>query len=281
MNKIQFVANKDTNYVFHMLSVSKCGYNNAYGDYYAPLYSQEDLAVLKTHENLITVCGGRHCGALYRIIVCDAACAKSSAKDYYAELIHKVTNNDIPDTISKYSEAICQIAAVMIKHYDHFVESIWDKEQTKIIEYIPAVQKLFDDGDFTEKAEAAVCQTLPYNYFAVTLVTSVENGAEAIDISDEQDVFGIERNPLDAFYFIGHEFIIFLLFDALKKEKAFKTLDTWNITEGLAEYYLKQILGDTRFFNTHKKYVAFFEQANKMKHLNAVELYRKGLEAFC
>ncbi len=32
MNKIVFAVNKDTNYVFHMLSVSKCGYDNAYGE---------------------------------------------------------------------------------------------------------------------------------------------------------------------------------------------------------------------------------------------------------
>ncbi|MBQ8580028.1 MAG: hypothetical protein IJ448_04970 [Oscillospiraceae bacterium] len=280
MNKIQFAANMDTNYVFHMLSVSKCGYDNAYGDYYAPLYPHEDLAVLKMHEELITVCGGQHCGALYGIIVCDAACAKSSAKDYYSELIHQATNNDIPNAISEHSETICQIAAVMIKHYDHFVENIWIREQVKISEYIPTVQHFFDETNFTEKAEAAVGNKLPHDFFTATLVASVENGAEAIDISDEQDVFGIERTPLDAFYFIGHEFIIYLLFDTLKEENAFKELNTWNITEGLAEYYLKQILGDTRFFNTHKIYVAFFEQANKQKHLNAVELYRKGLEVF-
>ena len=29
MNKIRFIADKDTNYVFHMLSVAECGYDNA------------------------------------------------------------------------------------------------------------------------------------------------------------------------------------------------------------------------------------------------------------
>ena len=30
MNKILFSADPDINYVFHMLSVAKCGYDNAY-----------------------------------------------------------------------------------------------------------------------------------------------------------------------------------------------------------------------------------------------------------
>ena len=89
MNKIRFIANMDTNYVFHMLSVSKCGYDNSYGQHYAPRYPAEDLAVLKTQEKLITVRGGEHCGALYGIFVCEAACAKLSAKDYYTKLIQK------------------------------------------------------------------------------------------------------------------------------------------------------------------------------------------------
>ena len=280
MNKIRFIANMDTNYVFHMLSVSKCGYDNAYGQYYAPRYPAEDLAVMKTHEQLITVRGGEHCGALYGIFVCEAACAKSSAKDYYTELIQKATNNDIPVALSKHTEIICQLASVMIKHYDYYVENIWPVEQNKISQYIPIVQQLFDNSVFTEKAETVVGNHLPYDCFTATLVTSIENGAEAIDISDEQDVFGIERTAMDAFYFIGHEFIIYLLFNALKEENAFRELNTWNITEGLAEYYLKQILGDTRFFNTHAKYVLFFEQTNYPKQFDAVALYNKGLEFF-
>jgi hypothetical protein len=109
-------------------------------------------------------------------------------------------------------------------------------------------------------------------------VTSVEDGAEAIDISDEQDVFGIEREPIDAVYFIGHEFIIYLLFHALRNENAFKHVDTWAATEGLAEFYLKKIMGDTRFFNRQQEYVRFYERCAEESSLSAVELYRKALE---
>ncbi len=229
MNKIKFVANRETNYVFHMLSVAKCGYDNAYGDFYRALYPEEDLNRIKAHEELLTVCGGEHSGFLYGMLVATPACGNVSAKDYYARLLNMIQKGEIPDGYESYGNVISMVSEVMIKHYDYYVEHIW------------------------------------------------ENGAEAIDISDEQDVFGIVREPLDAFYFMGHEFIIYLLFSALKDENAFKSFETWDVTEGLAEYYLKKIMGDTRFFNAQRKYVELFEECEKEHKLSAVELYQKGI----
>lgn len=279
MNKIRFVGNKDTNYVFHMLSVAKCGYDNAYGDYYRELYPTEDLEVVKENEQLITVSGGEHCGFLYGTLVGGAACANVPAEDYYAELLRMIDADEVPQGYEEYIDAVYKISTVMMKHYTHYIENIWENEEKKIKEYIPQVLHFFEESDFTEKAEEVVGCKLQSEYFTATLVTSVQNGAEGIDISTEQDVFGIVREPIDAFYFIGHEFIIYLLFSALKEENAFQSLDTWSITEGLAEYYLKKIMGDTRFYNEQQKYVKFFEECESEKKLSAVELYRMGLEA--
>ena len=92
MNKVRFAANKDTNFVFHMLSVARCGYDNAYGERYRREYPEEDLAVFKENEPLLTVCGGEHCGALHGLMVSVPACAETSAKEYYAELIRLSEN---------------------------------------------------------------------------------------------------------------------------------------------------------------------------------------------
>lgn len=105
-------------------------------------------------------------------------------------------------------------------------------------------------------------------------------GAEAIDISKEQDVFGIVREPLDEFFFIGHEFIIYLLFNALKDEKNAFQNETWNLTEGLAEYYLKKISGSSGIFNIDQKYVEVYEKCEGNEKRLAAELYRMGLQAF-
>ena len=62
MNKILFSADPDINYVFHMLSVAKCGYDNAYGEKYRGRYDPADLKCIKDQELHLTVRGGEHCG---------------------------------------------------------------------------------------------------------------------------------------------------------------------------------------------------------------------------
>ena len=288
MNKIKFAANKDTNYIFHMLSVAKCGYDNAYGEYYRPRYLERDLMVLKGNEKLLTVSGGEHCGALYALMVSEPACAevsaKVSAKEYYCSIIDfekKVINGRTPDITDpikiQYAERIISVAEIMVKYYDDYVQNIWQDEKNKIENYIPQLQIAFENAQFTDKAEKWLGCQLPSELFTVTFVTSVEGGAEAIDISQSQDVFGIERDFEDAFYFIGHEFIIYLLMNVLADENAFKTLDTWEATEGLAEYYLKKIMGNIRF-KEHRKYVEYYEKCEKKMPLSPVELYRQALK---
>lgn len=278
MNRIRFAANRDTNYVFHMLSVAKCGYDNAYGESYRKDYPDEDLAVIKENERELTVCGGEHCGALHGLMVSVPACARQSAKDYYAELIRMIDNGEVPENFVKYTEVVRRISTVMIRHYDHYMDNIWPVEEKKIASYIPQVLRYFENTGFTDKAEAVVGCGLLRESFTATLVTSVENGAEAIDISDEQDMFGIERDPLDAFYFIGHEYIIYLLFNALRGEGAFESPDTWCLTEALAEYCLKKVMGDSRFYQSYQRYVEFYEKYDEDGKRSAAELYRMGLQ---
>ena len=277
MNTLRFIANPDTNYVFHMLSVARVGYDNAYGARFRNDYPEEDLAVLKSYEDLLTVRGGEHCGALYYMMVTLPACAEQSAKEYYTDLLDEAINGPVPPEAEVYRPIVADICRVMIRHYDDYVARIWPGQEADIRRYIPQVEAWFASSDFTARAVELVGCGLPGETFTATMVTSVENGAEAIDISKQLDVFGIVRNPVDAFYFIGHEFIIYLLKNALKDENAFRAFETWPITEGLAEYYLKRILGDTRFFTEQAKIVDFLEQ---QPELPAAELYRQACQQF-
>ena len=277
MNKITFAANPDTNYIFHMLSVARCGYDNAYGRSFRDRYPAADLQIIKDNEQMLSVCGGAHCGALYYLMVCVPARAETSAKVYYSQLMREVEENSLPEEYAPYAGVIKAVASVMVKHYDRYISDIWERDRQKIEAYIPQLLEEFTRLNFTDKAETVVGHKLSTDRFIATLVTSVENGAEAIDISDEQDVFGVERSVMDSVYFIGHEFIIYLLFDALREENAFRNFDTWALTEGLAEYYLKKIMGDTRFFNRQRKYVEFYESCEG--DLSAAELYRMAIDA--
>ena len=59
MNKIRMTADRETNFVFHMLSVAGCGYDNTYGESHRSHYPEEDLAVIRENEEQLTVCGGQ------------------------------------------------------------------------------------------------------------------------------------------------------------------------------------------------------------------------------
>lgn len=277
MNKILFSADPDINYVFHMLSVAKCGYNNAYGEKYRERYDPADLKCIKDQEPHLTVRGGEHCGDWYGPMVCEPARSGLTAKQYYMETIAWIEsgNLELPDDTLA---SIVRVCRVMIRYYDDFMENIWPEEKRRITGYIDTMRKLFEESDFSMKAEALVGVSLPETGFTAVLVSSVEGGAEAIDITDTQDVFGIDRNPEAEKAFISHEFIIYLLRIALKDEDAFMSFGNWMLTEGLAEYYLQKTDSNSRSFQSCQEQAEVYRQLESTCGTDAVMLYQAALK---
>ena len=273
MNKIRLSADPEINYIFHMLSVAKCGYDNAYGEKYRGRYDPADLKCIKDQELHLTVRGGEYCGDWYGPMVCEPARSGLTAKEYYAETIAWIEsgNLDLPDDTLASINCVCR---VMIRYYDDFVENIWPAEKNRITEYIDALRMAFEESDFTSKAEALAGVSLPSPWFTAALVSSIEGGAEAIDITDTQDVFGIGRSAEAEKAFISHEFIIYLLKAALKDEDAFQSLENWTLTEGLAEYYLQKIDGNARTFQSCQEQAEVYRQLENTYGTDAVALYR-------
>ncbi len=275
MNTIRFSADPEISYIFHMLSVAKCGYDNAYGEKYRGRYDPADLQCLKEQERRLTVRGGEHCGDWFGPVVCKPARSKMSAKEYYAETIAWIEggNLNLPED---ELQAILRVCRVMIRCYDDFIESIWPQERERITAYISAMQTLFEQSDFTAQAEKLVGVSLPPPGFTAVLVSSVAGGAEAIDITDTQDVFGIDRSPEAEKAFICHEFIIYLLKIALKEEDAFQSIENWMLFEGLAEYYLKKIEPGARTFQACQEQAECYLQLESVCGTDAVTLYREA-----
>ena len=84
----------------------------------------------------------------------------------------------------------------------------------------------------------------------------------------------IGRSAADEARFIGHEFIIYLLKEALKNENAFRGFATWPATEGLAEFYLQRLLGPGWIHPDYAEYIALYEA---MAPAPAADLYREAL----
>ncbi len=278
MNKIKVLTRRETNFVYHMLSVARCGYDNAYGAKYADRHPAEALKALKKHEQLITVRGGEHCGALYGLMVGCPSLGTGSAKEFYLELVREVDENEVPEWGKPYAEPVREMSLAMAQCYDRYVNDIWPDDEKRIKAYRNELMPLFENSSFTGRAEQAVGCALPSESFCAALVASVEGGAQAIDLSEDVVVFGIDRKPEDSFSFIGHEFIICLLRQALRACDAFCRFETYWLTEGLADYYLRRLTGSACFTGSGK-YVAFYEARAAGRTLTAPELYREALAA--
>ncbi len=277
MNKIRMIADREANFIWHMLSAARCGYDNAYGTKVRGTYPEEDLAVLKRHEDLITCRGGEHWGALCSLLLCyPAGRWQGSVKAFYEEIVRQADAGEVPEHYVPLAPAAREIAVVMAKHYDRYAEAFWPQDRRDIEAYIAQVTPLFEARRFTERAEALVGCPLPAERFNAVMTASMEHGAEAIDISEDRDVFGITRPPESSYLFIGHEFVIYLLKHALREEDAFRRFETWGITEGLAEYYTKKLTGSV-CFRGMEHITAFYEACDQRK--TAAGLYREALAA--
>ena len=283
MNKIRFEINPNINYLYHMLSVARCGYDNDYGAKYRPLYPTEELAAFADNSELLTIQGGVHWGDLYSLLIFNPAGYAESLPDYYGEVLAtcvSIRAGVIPEWVDEslvpYTDLIGRLSEILLKHRDAYLRDIFPGEREKIAAAIVPVQAWFEANGFTDRAEALIGCELPAEAFTATMVSSVAGGPEAIDLTAEKDLFGIERSAMDAVYFIGHEFIIYLLKNALREEDAFRSNATWPLTEALAEYSLQRIMGDTRFFGGQRQWRMFYEQQDS--GLTAVQLYRLALQ---
>ena len=283
MNKIRFDIDPNINYLYHMLSVARCGYDNDYGAKYRPLYPAEELAVFSDNRELLTIQGGVHWGELYSLLIFNPAGYAESLPDYYGEVLatcESIRAGVIPEWVDEplipYTALIGQLSQILLKHQDAYLRDIFPGERARIAEAIVPVKAWCEAHDFTARAEELVGCELAAEAFTATMVSSVAHGPEAIDLTPEKDLFGIDRSTMDAVYFIGHEFIIYLLKSALREEDAFRSNATWPLTEALAEYYLKRLMGDTRFFDGQREWRMFYERQSP--ELTAVQLYRLALQ---
>ena len=266
MNRITVEVRPDACFVYHMLSVARCGYDNDYGSLYRDLHDPADLATLKAHEDMLTVAGGKHCGALYWPLIALPARGEHPADETYHTLIEHAEG--------EHREAEQAICRAMLRAYPVYMEKVYPQAKARLESY--AAQTSACLGDFTDRAEALLGITLPVPRFHALLVDSVAYGAECIDISDSQDIFGIDRTPAREALLIGHEYIIYLLKAALKGTPAF-LMDNWARTEGLASHYLALLLGEetvSGFFSMHSGMRERFKQLHASHpSATAKELY--------
>lgn len=286
-----------------MLSVSKCGYDNDYGRKYESYHPVRDLAKLKELEKFITVKGGEYSGALYYLLVCLPASMKNNegallyykvVKDLFSyQGVEKNRLEALEDaridwfqffseSLNNYmsiSGIIIKICDIMIRNYNVYSDVVWKESRVLLNNYSRDVNFSLNRLKISEKWHSFFRPTFLQDKFEVILCQGLENGPEAIDISQNQDVFGIDRSIEMQTAFISHEYGIYLLKRVLADTPAFTEMKYYKHTEGLAEFYNNKIYYGKLPFYMQKEACDFYtELANSMETTDAKKLFLAAIE---
>jgi len=262
---------------------------------------------LKENERLISVKGGEYVGELYGLLFVTPASLEIEAALYYETLGNLFETGNFEDNIKKYKEiykaflseneeellpsvqelykvflphreAIVKICEIMKRNYPTYCNKIWEKSKEELIPYAKAVEDIFVEKKLSHTLEKLTNISLQ-NDFTATFVNSISGGAEAIDISETLDVFGIGRDYEDAVKFISHEFVIYLLIQAFGgKETCIKY---WTYTEGLAEFYLTLVGLESGYFSEVQDIIEYYKKIyQENNNLSALELFMNAKNEF-
>ena len=269
MGKIQCVYDRDNNFFFHLMSVAKVGYDNAYGEKHQDSMSKEDVATLKKYEKELTMKGGEYNGKLFW-----TGMYAGNAQD----AINKIQNEGGFPGFEAYTDALLEIFGIFLKYYDSYCETIWPEEEKRLDRTAREWQKRFDEEGLDEKAEKLLGVSRKTIFFA-SLISSIEHGVEAIiyetENGDTYDLFSIDRDYNSARAIFLHEYVI-----ALLGERIPFAIENYDRYEGLAEYYTEELIGKTYNFTDMNEYIEFYRMKMSEKSYTPEELFEmaeKGL----
>ena len=267
MGKIQCVYDKDNNFFFHLMSVAKVGYDNAYGNKYHDSVSTEDVAILKKYEKELTMKGGEYDGKLFWI-----GMYAGNAQD----AINKIKGEGSFQGFEAYTDALLEILGVFVKYHEDYCKRIWPEEEKRLAKAAQEWQKRFDEEGLEEKAEALVGIKSEKHFYA-SLISSIEHGVEAILYESEDgnvyDLFSVDRDYHSARNMFLHEYIIMLL-----GKKIPYSIEAYDRLEGLAEYYTEELIGKTYNFTYMEKYIEFYRVKMSEKKYVPEELFEMSAQ---
>ena len=256
------VYDKDNNFFFHLMSVAKVGYDNAYGEKHQDSMSKEDAATLKKYEKELTMKGGEYNGKFFW-----TGMYAGNAQD----AINKIKNEGGFPGFEACTDELLEIFGIYLKYYDSYCETIWPEEEKRLDRTAREWQKRFDADGLDEKAEKLLGISSETIFFA-SLISSIEHGVEAIVYESEDgntyDLFSIDRDYNSARAMFLHEYIIVLLGTRIPF-----AIDTYDRYEGLAEYYTEELIGKTYNFTDMDKYIEFYRQKMSKKAYTPEELF--------
>lgn len=309
--KIKAVVSKNCNYVYHILAVSNCGYDNEYGKRYKSLHPEADLQMLKKYEQYLTIAGGEHQGDLYFLCVILPSSLDDNipVSEYFEALADVFATGEIERNFEAYQgiyeqafssvaevsldsfrafytanealkKEIAEVAAVMYRNYDIYSDQVWETSLAELSVIADEMNKEFAKIDYVGKWENELGTQYKQDTFMAVMCNSMENGVQAIDISATKDVFYHSGEYASTVKFISHEFGIYLLKDILADTAAFQSYSTYELTESLAEYYNIVVCGG-HDGNWNAEYIDYYKKLGECEpEITALEMFLRAVEHY-
>lgn len=290
MKKINFVISLNANYIYHMLSISKCGYINMYRTKYKNLHRQDDINKLFFNKHLLSVADGKKLGTLYKLITNPILSDEQDIVSYYSILYELFSTYDIKENFNKYYEInhlffdgmshfdlykeyqrykneISAISKVMIENFEIYKQKVWPDTQKEIQKVINSLNKIFTRRDYIDEWE----KLLKVNYeddFYAYLCNAISNGPQGIAFANNKVLFSSTEYEDHLCNLISHELGLAMLKKVIKDYQ-------YEIIESLAEFYNRQITEGDKLNRYNEKYIYIFESLKK-ENLTPLQLYNKA-----
>ena len=307
-----------SNYIFHMLSVAQCGYDNEYGKCYRSVHLKSQLELLNRNKDLLTNVGGEHSGKLYYVMVILPAGYfgedYNGLKNYYElskkvfqkkytketkadyQLLYRVWESygnkldldyltDNLDTFYSKQETVAAIALCDIfeENVDVYKSKVWNDVLTSAAPKIKQLAQYFAENNCIYKYESVCKAQYPYESFTALMVVATQGGSDAIDVAKDKDVFCLETTPevLEERY-ISHEVCVYILRNNGIVLEGNNQQKSWLGTESLASFYQLLVMGKLPKNPIGSREVIDFYQAEYNQNPNAScrDLYQSYLKKY-
>lgn len=304
---IKAIVSQNASYIYHMLSIGKCGYDNEYGTHARKYHNSDDILTLEKLKTHITVSGGEYCGDLYTLCVSIPAAFDEPQNmfEYFDAIIDLLEGNNIEHNFKKYEriylksfgvndiaitienlkafydsilclkDEIFKILKIYKSNYQIYIDYFWKDNYEKCCKVCNQVNEIVVREQYFEKWQCELDTVYKHGNFFAILCNSIANGPQAIDISNNKNIFWASDDISDICNLISHEFGIYLLKDTLLKDTpAFQDFSYYDQTEALAEFYTRKISGGHQKFIFNEEYIQYYNQkAQESPNITPKELF--------
>lgn len=277
------VIEEGTNYVFHVLAVSRVNFNSDYAYIYKDTVVDEDKDyIYKQYKHLALP--GEEEGHLTKIIILFPAYinldTKAKIKEYYSLLNDGLKTGDFKAFLEKYSaqienfnswplnkesinesylksldgyaEIIKRIGEVYVRNFSVYDKRLWKVETGKMEKTSAIINDYLKYANLIPKWEAVTGLKFKADTYYVLMCRSIEGGPNSIALSYDRNVFYSDAPFSFLNRFVSHEagsaLLAGIFTDALKSS-GYKFSDLYMAYQNLTEFYNCQVLKITYFYN--------------------------------